>query len=198
MTLVNNDPARFKGLTKISGKRAQDMIAREKIDLLTEVVLDPEVEVDRLLEALRGDYATMDRLRLLSHALPRREAVWWSCLAGRELIGDEGDAPPTLAAAEAWVFKPNEQTREAARDAANNARPTDDCDLCASAVIFAKGTMGPGILDDYPDPAGAFGTLIWAMQMNVVQANPDTAEETGDRLLERGLDIARGGSGRLE
>ncbi|MEM6973780.1 MAG: hypothetical protein AAF577_13335 [Pseudomonadota bacterium] len=193
---INNDPARFNGLTKIVGKRAQEMILRDRIELLTEVVLDPEVEVDRLLEVLRGDFATIDRLRLLAHALPRREAVWWACLAGKQLVAD-GPVPPTLAAAEAWVFKPNEQTREAAREAANNAKPTDDCDLCASAVIFAKGTMGPGILDDYPDPPGAFGTLIWAMQMNVIQADPDIAPEVGDVLVERALDIARGGNGQV-
>ncbi|MEO1279625.1 MAG: hypothetical protein AAFV77_11775, partial [Planctomycetota bacterium] len=50
-----------------------------------------------------GFAAWIDMVRLISVCLPAREVVWWACLAGRDLVGPDGDSL-CLKSAEAWVF----------------------------------------------------------------------------------------------
>ena len=40
----------------------------------------PQISIERLMEA--GYY--QDAIKLLAHGLPKREAVWWACLAARK------------------------------------------------------------------------------------------------------------------
>lgn len=188
----------FTNLQKFSTLSAADLLAQEGIRLQTEVLIEPEVTIPDLLAALRGKNAAMDRLRIIAHALPRREAVWWSCLAAREMLPEGAKVPDPLAAAEAWVFKPSDATRNAAEKAANEAAPRDLTAFCASAAVFGDGKMGTGELAKHPAPAGALGTLVWNVLLKAMLFDPPKMAEAGDRLIARGLDIARGGNGRLK
>ena len=69
----------------------------------------PQISIERLIAA--GFYA--DAIKLLAHGLPKRESVWWACLAARKAQTAETseDNINALLATEAWAKKPTEENR---------------------------------------------------------------------------------------
>lgn len=189
--------SRVQDLKKIPREPAARLLAKANARLNVRPSLPATAGVEDLLEALEQADAPMDMLRLMSVALPPRERVWWACLAGRDLLGaDPASLPATLVAAEAWVRKPGDETKAAARQALDAADPDDDLALCATAAVFADGTMGSGDLAALPAPPGASEAAAFGMNvMAIGRGGSDFALEVG-RLLDRALDIARGGNGR--
>jgi hypothetical protein len=56
-----------------------------------------------------------DAVAFCAYLLPRREAVWWACGCTRALVGDiPQNRAAGLLAAEAWVYEPDEEHRQAA------------------------------------------------------------------------------------
>ncbi|MGF1446257.1 MAG: hypothetical protein ACFBRM_08645 [Pikeienuella sp.] len=198
-----SDLARFEGLKKLSEEPFFGQLAKLEVELQTPVDLPPTAPAARLLAEISAQsdgsgLAEVDMIRVLALVLPKREAVWWSCLAGRDLVGHETELTEgPLAAAEAWVFKPCDERRAAAFEAAGAAKPTDDTALAAMAAVYSTGTMGPGDLDAMETPAGMFSNAVFGMVMTSLEAAPEDADLPWlTMLVERGLDIARGGNGR--
>src|SRR5580704_1067728 len=56
-----------------------------------------------------------DAVAFCAYLLPRREAVWWACGCARALLGDipQNEAAGLLGA-EAWVYEPDDEHRQAA------------------------------------------------------------------------------------
>ena len=57
-----------------------------------------------------------DAVRVIAHALPRREAVWWAWVCARKDSGAE-PAPPIQAALDAterWIVQPTDENRREA------------------------------------------------------------------------------------
>lgn len=194
------DTSRFAGLKKLPDKPALTVLAECNVKLATPLESPRPAPVGAVLAELDAKNAPVDMIMLLAHALPKREAVWWSCLAAREVEGfDTEKVPACLAAAEAWVRKPGDDTRRAAFGALKKARPGDDTSLCALVAVYSEGTFGPDELEESVVPPGMFGNLVFARVMKAWSAAPAAERPVrGPRLIERGLDIARGGSGRLE
>jgi hypothetical protein len=125
--------------------------------------------------------------------------VWWACLAARDYIGPKSDKDPkSLVAAEDWVFKPTDENRERARLSMDDAYVDDDTVNIAMSVLYADGTLGPADLSKYPAPAGAAETCAFIMNIVALDKNPDRFEEYGQMLIDRAVDIARGGNGRID
>jgi hypothetical protein len=190
--------ARFADLKKIPNEPAARMLARANARLSTPLRAPASAPVAAVLEELEAADAVVDMLRLLAIALPPRERTWWACLAARDLLPPGAEPPPPLAAAEAWVFRPGDDTRAAARAAAEAAEPGDDTSLCATAVAMCDGALGPGELAEYPAPPGGPETLVFGMAILALSRRPDAFAAHGRLLVDRALDIARGGNGRVE
>jgi len=190
---------RFAGLKKIPKEPAARMLAMANAKLETKLSLPPATPVDAVLAALDEQGATIDMLRLLSVALPARERVWWACLAARDIVGAAPENnTPALSAAEAWVFKPSPENCEKARLTVEQAEVDDDTVHCATAVQFADGTLGPGGLSHHPAPVGASEVSVFAMNLVALEKHSDRFEDYGRMLIDRALDIARGGNGQVE
>lgn len=190
---------RFDDLTKIPDEPAVRMLARKNSKLQAQHGLPGSAMLPEMLQALMDQQAPFDMLHMLAVALPPREAVWWACLAARDLAGhDNPQPPPPLAAAERWVFKPDARNREAVRQAMELADVDDDTVLCAMAAAYADGTMGEGDLARAEAPPNAVPAAVLGMNMKSVSALSDTDEKHVETLIARALDIARGGNGRLE
>lgn len=187
---------RFAGLNKVSKEPAARMLALANAKLKTKVQGPASAGVAEVLAELAANEAHVDMLRLLSVALPPRERTWWACLAGRDVLGLTPDTvPPTLLAAEDWVRKPSDQARVTLRAALDMVEVEDDTALCATAAIFADGTLGPGELSHHPAPPGAAQAAVFGMNiMAIGKGGTDFATEA-NRLIDRALDIARGGNG---
>lgn len=189
---------RFANLIKIPVQPAARLLAAENAELDTAVTAPASAPVDVVLRELDHKEAWVDMLRLLSVALPPRERIWWACLAARDMLPPGARVPPTLAAAEAWVFKPSEENRAAAHHAAQQAGMKDDAKFCAMAVQFHDGTLGPGDLAKNPAPPGGSAVSAFAMNILSVPHSGLPFETAVTFLIDRALDIGRGGSGQIK
>ena len=189
---------RFADLKKVPRQPAARLLALANARLNTPLTAPASAPVETVLAELAEKGAVVDMLRLLSVALPPRERVWWSCLAARDVLGPGAEPTPPLKAAEAWVFKPGEETREAARAALELAEVDDDTVHCATGVLYCDGTLGPGALAEHAAPPGAAETCAFAMNVIALGSRPDAFPDFGQLLVDRALDIARGGSGRIQ
>lgn len=189
---------RFENLKKIPQEPAARMLAMANTKLQTPITAPASAPLDVVLAELETKDAKIDILRLLSVALPPREATWWACLAGHDLIGpDPKQVPPPLAAAEKWVFKPTEENRVAARDAFETAEMEDDTTFCAMAALYADGTLGPGDMNQTPAPPNGVSAAVFAMNLLSMKMNVERMQVHLDILIDRALDIARGGNGSI-
>lgn len=191
--------SRFEKLVKVPETPVAKLLslANMRLDttLSSPVAALPEV----VLQELDAKGAILDILRVLALALPARERVWWACLAARDLVGPKSDDDPKpLVMAEDWVFKPTEENRERARASLDDAYIDDDTVNCAMCVVYSDGTLGPADLAKFPAPAGACETFAFAMNVVALNKNSDRLEAYGRMLVDRAIDIARGGNGRVE
>lgn len=187
---------RFDSLVKVPPDPVAKMLSRANVMLKTPLEAPPTANAAVVLAELEEKGALVDLLRVLSVVLPARERVWWACLAARDYIGPRSsEDPPSLSASEAWVLDPTEENRDAARLTLDHAYVDDDTVNCALAVLYYDGTLGPGDLRQYPAPAGAAETAAFAMNMVALGQLSDKFEEHGRILVDRGLDIAKGGRG---
>lgn len=188
---------RFQGLKKVPPQPAARLLAQANARLETPVAAPASAPVEAVLAELAGKDALVDMLRLLSVALPARERVWWSCLAARDLIGPGAEPTPPLKAAEAWVYRPTEENRAAAQASLALAAVDDDTVHCATGVLYCDGTLGPGALAHHPAPPGAGELCAFAMNVIALGRRGGDVAGFGQVLIDRALDIARGGSGRI-
>ena len=185
----------FTGLRKVPAEPATVLLERAGLALSEPVKAPAHASVGEVLTELWARGAQGDVLRLLAAALPMREAVWWACLAGRDLLPPGAATTPCLDAAEGWVRAPDDASRQRAADAVAAVAPRDATRFPAMAALYSDGTVGPGDMAAHPAPKGA------ARQM-VLAANVDAMCEAADPqaqfrvIVARGLDIARGGNGR--
>jgi hypothetical protein len=194
--LVNE---KYSNLEKFSADPVAKILSRANVILKTPLESPPTATADLVLSELAEKDALVDLLRLLSLLLPPRERVWWACMAARDYIGPRSDKDPlSLVASEAWVFNPSDENRDAARNSLDHAYIDDDTVNCALAVLYADGTLGPGDLAQYPAPAGASETAAFAMNMVALGELSDKFEEHGQILVDRALNIGRGGNGKAQ
>ncbi|PWR01178.1 hypothetical protein DKT77_18650 [Meridianimarinicoccus roseus] len=189
---------RFAGLKKIPKEPALRQLALANMRLDTALSAPASAPVDQVLAELEAADAWLDMLRLLAAALPPRERVWWGCLAAEDTLADPKAPPAPLAAAQAWVFKPGDETRDRARAALELAEFDDTTTLCATAVAMCDGKLGTGDLAAYDAPVGAAAMAIFGVALlSLSTAEGDSFDAHKTRLIDRALDIARGGNGRL-
>lgn len=191
---------RFKDLKKVSKDPYKRMLALANAKLATPVSLPASASVEAVLEGLDKLDAYVDMIRLLAIALPPRERVWWGCLAAKDVVGSgPEDIPRPLGLAEKWVFTPSDDAREKARLSVETADIDDETTLCAVAVAMCDGKLGAGELAQFDAPPGGAASAIFGMNMiSLGKAAPEDADAHCALLIDRALDIARGGSGRFE
>ena len=189
---------RFKNMVKVPKEPAAKLLAMTNTRLETPIESPVAALPEDVLTELDSKGAMIDVLRLMSIVLPARERVWWACLAARDYIGPKSENDPkSLVAAEDWVFKPTEENRERARLSMDDAYIDDDTVNIALSVLYSDGTLGPADLSHYPAPAGAAETCAFVMNIVALDKNSDRFEEYGQMLIDRAVNIARGGNGRI-
>lgn len=190
---------RFKDMVKVPKEPVAKLLSIANIRLATPIEAPVAALADEVLSELDSKGAMIDILHLLSIVLPPRERVWWACLAARDIFGPKSDKDPeALKVSEDWVFKPTEENRMRARDAIDDAYIGDDTVNIAMSVLYADGTLGPADLAEYPAPAGAAENCTFAMNVIALDKNADRFEEYGQMLIDRAVDIGRGGNGRID
>jgi len=175
------------------------MLADANARLATKLDAPTSAPLDVVLAELEERGAVVDMLRLVGVAVPARERVWWSCLAARDYIGEAPDNnTPSLAASEEWVFRPTPENREKAGNTIEIAEPDDETINCAMGVLYSDGTLGTGDLATMPAPPGAAEVVAFAMNVVAMDMHQEDFDAYVQLLIDRGVDIARGGNGKLD
>lgn len=159
--------------------------------------LEPPPAPGEFVTRLAGAGLFPDAVRFLAHALPKREAVWWACLAARAAL--DHAAPPllqALAAAEAWVYKPDEANRRAAMASAQAAGFDNPASWAAVAAFWSGGSLAPTEAPAVP-PGETLSAVAaaGAVMLAAVLREPERAAERYHLFLAQALDIAAGGNG---
>ncbi len=157
-------------------------------------------QVPEAMRALEGGGFLVEATRLLAHALPRREAVWWACMCALHTAPPDLPQPDRTAreAAEAWVRQPAEPSRRAAMTRAQEAGFGTPEAWAAVGAFWSAGSMAPVGQPEVPAPAHLAGTAVaGAVVLAGVRGDPGRREARLRRFLESGRDIAGGGAGRL-
>ena len=147
-----------------------------------------------LFDALMAKEMTVDALKFVCGALPRREAIWWGLICARTAAPNEPPQVQALAAVEKWVVQPTEAHRRGCEKAAQVAGNEKPGGLLASAVFFAEGSIAPAdSKHEVPAPAQTSARLLCAAV--VLSAIPGELEQTFERMKKFAVtanDVANG------
>jgi hypothetical protein len=134
-----------------------------------------------------------DAVRILAHALPKREAVWWAWVCARKAAGAD-PAPPVKAALEAterWITLPSEDNRRQAMQKAEAADFVTPAGCAALAVFMTGGSLAP---PDAPvTPPGEFmaaKAVAGSVTLAAVKTDPEHAPEKFRDFIKMGLEVA--------
>jgi hypothetical protein len=152
------------------------------------------------IDRLEAGGFPIEATRVLAHALPKREAVWWACMCAAHT------APPDLpeadllarAAAEQWVRQPTDKNRRATMHQAEATSFETADALCAYAVFWCGETIGAEDQPPTPPTPGMAGKIIAAaILVAALRGDPNRQDARLQRFLESGRQIAAGGPGRI-
>ena len=140
-----------------------------------------------------------DAVRLLAHALPKREATWWACLSARHGITETTPANQIKAIelAEAWVYKPTDDNRRPTLAAAEATAYNNAASWAAIAAFWSGTDISPTPLAVIPPSEKLYAKAVTGAIM--LAATLGEAEHIKDKyqlFLKQGLHIANGGDGR--
>ncbi len=190
-----NNKSAFTGLTKLEKRSAGEVVRLGKVKFPFRPETGPNDPVEKLIEELVAQNLLMDALKILALALPPREGVWWGCLAARDTTLVDGEKTKALEAAEAWVFKPCQETKKASEKYALEPGEAD--------AMMAEAVFNVPLPDDEEPPVAPpqlVGLLIFSAQLKSFFAHklPEEINRQGQLLLARGLDVAKGGNGQID
>ena len=187
-------------LNKISAKKAAEICAVAAAAGRT--LPDPgDASPAEYLKKLVSAPALDEAIQFMAFALPKREAVWWACLCARSQVRDSTPAAAlaALTAAEAWVYRPTDETRRAAMERAQATQFDSALIWPAVAAFWSGGSLAPPNLPAVPPPSHLSGVAVCgAVTLAAVQTEPALAEQKRQRYIEIAIDVANGGSGRIE
>jgi Family of unknown function (DUF6931) len=182
---------------KLAGTDPADLASRLRLDALACSLLMPEQSVSDYVISLAETGQFRAALSVLAHALPKREAVWWGCVAVRyaEVPPADSDADTALAAAEAWVYQPSEDTRRPTGAAASRAGLGTAAGWAAIAAYWSSGSLSPEDTPPVPPGPELTGKAV-AGATTLAALNADPPDGYFDVFIRMALDIASGGDGR--
>lgn len=187
-------------LNKISARKAADICAVAAVAGRTLPDAGDASPVEYLTKLVSAP-ALDDAVQFMAFALPKREAVWWACLCARSQVHDDTPAPAlaVLTAAEAWVYRPTDENRRAAMELAQATQFDSALIWPAVAAFWSGGSLAPLNLPVVPPAPHLLGVAVsGAVTLAAVQIEPAMAEQKRKRYIEIAIDIANGGSGRIE
>lgn len=153
-----------------------------------------------VIEALVGGGFLLEATRFLAHALPRREAVWWSCMCARHTAPGDLPKPDTAAlnAAEEWVRRTSDENRRAAFAHAQDSGFGTPEAWAAVAAFWCGDSMSPlGQVAVPPAPHLAGTAVAGAVALASVRVRPGRQAERLARFVDSAREIAAGATGRI-
>lgn len=189
-------------LIKIQALTAEELLKEFELTApeATEFVVPdtaPQISIERLMQA--GLF--QDAVKLLAHGLPKREAVWWACLAARKAQTPDTDENNVnaLLATETWARKPSEENRQRCRELGEKTQYKSAASWAATAAYWCTGSMTePGEPEVPPPPYLYAHAVAGSITLAAATIDPEKTDHYYQLFLAQGMDIARGGNGLVE
>ncbi len=188
-------------LAKIQAQQASDILkhfelSEDAIEFAEKGNLSPADFIDQLV----ASNFYFDAVKFLAHALPKREAVWWACLAVKTTLPADVPAPQQAAlnAAEQWAIQPTEENRQLAKAWSEKTQNKSAASWAATAAFWSNGSMAKPGEPDMPVPPHLYAHAVsGAVSMAAFAQDPDNAAEPFKLFIRQGLDLAAGGRGEV-
>jgi hypothetical protein len=185
-------------LRKVSAATAAEICRRVQLSPEATALLSPGLSPQAFLGLLVAGRHFSDAVRFLAFSLPPREAIWWACVTARgtELAPPDAEC---LDRAIAWAYEPDEAKRRACMEAAERLSFEGPAAYAALSVFWSGGSMAPeGMPEVPPDPSLAAIGVGASVLLAVAAGEPRSQDRRFEEAIERGLDIANGGNGKLK
>ena len=142
----------------------------------------------------------VEAIRYLAIALPRREAIWWTCATNRALSSvDRNDINEQKAweTIEDWVYNPTDENRMKTYSLAEALNFETPGAYGAMGVFWSGGSLAPPETGQIVPPSPSLtGTAVGAsILMTCAKGDPQKISDRQKTALEIGLDVAYGGNG---
>lgn len=148
------------------------------------------------INQLVADENPMAALMFAALALPKRDAVWWGCLALRGMGGADPLTAEGLRLAEAWCRHPEEEERRAAGEFAQENYFEGAGPWIAFAAFTTSGSMAPAGLQAVP-PSGEVSGKSVAMAIMLATEHEDAVQMIANQncAVASAVDFAGEGDG---
>ena len=103
-------------LTKLAGVELATVLGRAALPPEAQAPLQGCTEIADVITRLEAAGFAPEAVRVLAHALPKREGVWWACMCAVNTAPADLPEPDRLAreTAELWVRQQKDEQRRAA------------------------------------------------------------------------------------
>ena len=184
---------------KLTRRHPAELARQLQLDMAACALLAADQTVAEFVMCLALDKQFPAALAMLAHALPKREAVWWGCIAVRRANPPDPNsaADTALSAAEAWVYHPDEQSRQPIGEAATKAGLNTPAGWAAMAAFWSGGSLAPPDSPVVP-PQDDLTAKAVAGATTLAAIDDDQQRAAGKSIafIKIALDIALGGDGR--
>ncbi|HEV3415437.1 MAG TPA: FHA domain-containing protein [Pirellulales bacterium] len=140
------------GFVHVAVPLAAGVCEKLELDEGAQSLLEPQQTVRQFFVLLGKKQLHADAMRLLAHALPKREAIWWAAQCVRAAFGDQLPLADraALGAAEGWVVEPTEENRRRTESAAEATKHETAAGWAAAGAFWSGGSIAPPGLPDVP------------------------------------------------
>jgi hypothetical protein len=187
-------------LTKLAGADIAQVMDRAALSPEAQAPLQGCLDVADAITRLESAGFASEAIRVLAHAMPKREGVWWACMCAANTAPADLPAADRLAreTAEAWVRQQkDEQRREAMTHAEASGFQSPEA-WAGVAAFWSGDSMSPvGNPAVPPPPQAVGGAVVGAVALSAVRGDLRRHQTRLKRFLESGRNIAAGGPGRM-
>jgi hypothetical protein len=187
-------------LTKLAGAELALVMDRATLAPEAQAPLQGCADVADAIVRLEALGFASEAVRMLAHALPRREGVWWACMCAASTAPADLPEPDRLAreTAELWVRQQKDEQRRAAMAHAEASGFQTPEAWSGVAAFWSGDSMSPvGQPAVPPPPTAVGGAVAGAVALSAVRGDVKRHAERLKRFLESGRNIAAGGPGRM-
>lgn len=187
-------------LAKLAGVDLAKVRQQAALPVEAAVAVQGCTDVETALQTLEAAGFQLEAARLMAHALPKREAVWWACMCASHTAPADLPAPDQKARqmAEDWVRQQSDKVRrEAMAQAESGGFGTPEA-WAAVGAFWSGDSMSPEGQPAVPPAPHLAGTAV-AGSIALAAVRGEVARRAArlKRFLESGRNIAQGGPGRL-
>jgi hypothetical protein len=147
------------------------------------------------LKKLAADGRIADAVSFCAYLLSRREAVWWACGCVRMLSGDLAkEQAAGLLAAEAWVYRPDDEERQHALEIGTAGSGKDVMTWLARAAGWSGGFLNRS--QNRQDPIPPYMTaraVRIAVLLSAAKVSGAQRQKWFDACIAEGIKLAESG-----